>query len=96
MLLNFLHIIGYLKGTTELEKTMFFILLLIKCIVDNFPYQNDDFPLPNSFQSLIPLIMAEMQGLTLQQLADLYDASIPEIRKLVYCYFWEWWNKKPE
>ena len=40
--------------------------------------------------------MAEMQGLTLQQLADLYDASIPEIRKLVYCYFWEWWNKKPE
>ena len=36
-----------------------------------------------------------MQGLTLQQLADLYDASTSEIRKLVYYYFWEWWNEKP-
>ena len=33
--------------------------------------------------------MVEMQGLTLQQLADLYDASTPEIRRLLYYNFWD-------
>ena len=29
------------------------------------------------------------------KLKDLYDASSPEISKLLYYYFWEWWNEKP-
>jgi len=35
-----------------------------------------------------------MQGLTQQELQDLYGASSPEIRKFLHYYFWEWWNEK--
>jgi len=38
--------------------------------------------------------MVEMQGLTIQQLADLYDASTPEVRKWMYENV-HLWNEKP-
>jgi len=45
------------------------------------PYQQQGFPLLQSKRYFLPLTMVEMQGLTLQQLADLHDASTPEVQK---------------
>ena len=58
------------------------------------PYQQQGFPLLQSKRYFLPLTMVQMQGLTQQELQDLYGASSPEISKFLYYYFWEWWNEK--
>ena len=40
--------------------------------------------------------MVEMQGLTLQELQDLYDASNDEVQKWMLENSGEWWKEKPE
>ena len=48
------------------------------------PYQQQGFPLLQSKRYFLPLTMVQMQGLILQELQDLYDASNDEVRKWIH------------
>ena len=39
--------------------------------------------------------MSEMRGLSLQELADLYDASTPEVKKWMLENSDAWWKENP-
>ncbi len=50
----------------------------------NYHYQKQGLTLPQILNLRLALIMINMPGLTLGQLADLYDASPPEVRKWMH------------